>query len=53
MNHDGQVNITDVNEIIDALLTGMPYDATFDVSGDGEFSIWDVNALIDLILQRK
>ena len=52
VNHDGQVNITDVNEIIDALLTGMPYDATFDVSGDGEFSIWDVNALIDLILQR-
>lgn len=53
VNHDGQVNITDVNELIDAMLTGTGDGATFDVNCDGEVSIWDVNTLIDLILQRR
>ena len=50
VNHDGEVNIADVNAVIDVILTGaMTYSA--DVNLDGEVNIADVNAVIDAILQ--
>ena len=50
VNHDGEVNIADVNAVIDVILTGtVTYSA--DVNLDGEVNIADVNAVIDAILQ--
>ena len=51
VNHDGEINIADVNAIINAILTlttNVNTDA--DVNGDGEVNIADVNAVIRLIL---
>lgn len=48
VNLDGEVNIVDVNEVIDAILT--TGDTGIDVNGDGELNIVDVNAVIDIIL---
>lgn len=50
VNHDGEVNIADVNAVIEEILSG---DATSsaDVNIDGEVNIADVNAVIDVILQ--
>ena len=49
VNSDGEVNISDVNAVIDMILTGS--NETFgDVNGDGEVNISDVNAVIDIIL---
>ena len=49
VNHDGEVNIADVNALIDRVLCGegdlMPYD----LNGDSEVNIADVNVIIDLI----
>ena len=52
VNGDGEVNISDVNALIDMLLTGQA-DASGDVNGDGEVNIADVNAVIDIILQAR
>ena len=49
VNGDGEVNISDVNAVIDIILSGGG-DAAGDVNGDGEVSISDINALIDIIL---
>lgn len=49
VNLDGEVNIVDVNELIDVLLSGN-FVATDDVNRDGEVNIADVNAVIDIIL---
>ena len=50
VNHDGEVTIADVNDVINYILmgdggTGHPAD----INGDGEVNVADVNALIDLI----
>ena len=50
VNIDGEVNISDVNAVIDLILSDV-VGATGDVNRDGEVNISDVNALIDLILQ--
>ena len=50
VNHDGEVNIADVNAIIDVILTGTITNSA-DVNNDGEVNIADVNAVIDAILQ--
>ena len=50
VNHDGEVNIADVNAIIDVILTGTITNSG-DVNLDGEVNIADVNAVIDVILQ--
>ena len=50
VNHDGEVNIADVNALIDAVLSGKGARDPFDVNGDGEVSIADVNTLMDVIL---
>ena len=50
VNHDGEVNIADVNALIDMILmSGLSPDG--DVNRDGEVNIADVNAVIDLILR--
>ena len=50
VNGDGSVNIADVNEVIDMILSGR-YDAIGDVNGDGSVNIGDINALIAIILK--
>ena len=50
VNEDGNVNISDVNAVIDLILSGVT-GVSGDVNSDGEINISDVNALIDLILQ--
>ena len=50
VNGDGEVNISDVSDIIDLILSGRLSDAG-DVNGDGEINITDINAVIDLILK--
>jgi hypothetical protein len=49
VNHDGEVNISDVNCLIDVIL-GTEVQPDCDVNADGEIDIADINALIDLIL---
>ena len=55
VNHDGEVNIADINSIIDIILGGNPNDEMLgcaDVNGDGEVNIADINAVIDIILSH-
>ena len=49
VNGDGEVNISDVNAVIDIILSASMIPAG-DVNGDGEVNISDVNAVIDSIL---
>ena len=49
VNSDGEVNISDINALIDMILSGNS-GSTGDVNSDGEVNISDVNALIDIIL---
>lgn len=50
VNHDGEVNIADVNAVIEEILSGGVAPSA-DVNIDGEVNIADVNAVIDVILQ--
>lgn len=50
VNEDAVVNISDVNVIIHAVLTG-EVDPDLDVNGDGDVNITDINAIINIILQ--
>ena len=53
VNHDGEVNVADINTIINIILGGNVDDQTrkrADVNGDGEINIADVNALLAIIL---
>ena len=50
VNGDGEVTISDVNAVIDLILSGDSLPAA-DVNCDGEVTISDINAVIDLILQ--
>ena len=50
VNGDGEVNISDVNSLIDIVLSGSTENDAADVNNDGEINISDVNALIDIIL---
>ncbi len=49
VNGDGEVSISDVNAVIDAILSGENNPAA-DVNNDGEVNIADINATIDAIL---
>lgn len=51
VNCDGSVNISDVNEVIDAILSGAEFDSAFDVNGDGTVNISDINTIIAIILK--
>lgn len=49
VNHDGEVNIADVNAAIDVILGGGSNTAA-DVNNDSEINIADINVVIDIIL---
>ena len=49
VNGDGEVNISDVNAVINFILSGQATTAG-DVNKDGEVNIADINAVIDIIL---
>lgn len=49
VNGDGEVNISDINTIIDIILTGK-LNLNGDVNDDGEVNISDVNVIINIIL---
>ena len=49
VNGDGEVNITDVNAMIDFILSSSD-NPIADVNGDGEINISDVNEVISIIL---
>ena len=54
VNHDGEINIADVNATLDLIMGGhisASSVANNDVNGDGEVNIADVNAIIDRIMQ--
>ena len=51
VNGDGEVNISDISDIIDLILSGQ-ISAGGDVNGDGEVNITDINAVIDVILSH-
>ncbi|MBQ6079194.1 MAG: dockerin type I repeat-containing protein [Muribaculaceae bacterium] len=50
VNGDGEVNISDVNAVIDAILSSSSGNEAADVNKDGEVNISDINAVIDIIL---
>ena len=52
VNHDGEVNIADINAVIHIILSGGEVSVA-DVNGDGEANIADVNAVIDEIFKTK
>lgn len=49
INGDGSVNISDVNLVIDAILTGRFFNDA-DINSDGSINISDINMLINMIL---
>lgn len=50
VNHDGEVNIVDVNDIITVILGGNPVNEA-DVNSDGDINIADVNNIINILLE--
>ena len=52
VNHDGEVNIADINAVIHAILSGIE-DSSYDVNRDGEVNIGDINTLVDRILGNE
>ena len=53
VNHDGEVNISDVNAVIGIILGGSQDGYSGDVNHDGEINISDINYLIDIILGKQ
>ncbi len=51
-NHDGNVDIADVNAAIDMMLGKTSTDMIVDMNNDGSVDIADVNAMIDLMLGK-
>ena len=49
INDDGEVDVTDVVELIDMVLAGST-DPSGDINGDGEVDVTDVVELIDMVL---
>lgn len=50
LNHDGAVNVCDVNLVLDDILTTGGTTLTLDVNDDGAVNVGDVNAILDRIL---
>jgi len=51
VNSDGEVNISDINALIDMILSGNA-DVKGDINRDHEVNVSDINALIDIILNQ-
>ena len=52
LNDDGEVDVTDVVELIDLVLSGST-DPAADINGDGEVDVTDVAELIDMVLSGE
>ena len=52
MNYDGEVNISDANAIVDAILVGKQR-SRYDMNDDQEVNIADINVVINNILKTK
>ena len=52
LNGDGEVDVTDVVELIDMVLAGST-DPAGDINGDGEVDVTDVVELIDMVLSGE
>ena len=52
VNGDGTVNITDINYVINIILSGAAAPASADVNGDGTVNISDINMIISIILSN-
>lgn len=52
-NHDGNVDIADVNAAIDMMLGKTSTDMIVDMNNDGSVDIADINAMIDLMLGKN
>ena len=52
LNDDGEIDVTDVVELIDMVLSGT-YDKVADINGDGEVDVTDVVELIDMVLSGE
>ena len=50
VNGDDKVNISDVTDLIDIILGGLPSNSAADVNSDGKVNISDVTDVIDIIL---
>ena len=50
VNNDGVVNISDINVLVNMILTNNQSPAG-DVNGDGQVNISDINATINIILK--
>ena len=52
-NHDNEINISDINQVINAIVMDLSTPSSLkvnDINRDGEISISDLNVLIDKIL---
>ena len=52
VNHDGEVNIADINAVIHAIISDIE-DSSHDVNRDGEVNIGDINTLVDRIMGNE
>ena len=53
LDGDGEVSITDVAQLVNVILQGLPQNAdarTYDINDDGEITVADVNELVAMIL---
>lgn len=56
INGDGDVSITDVMKLVDAILTGVPQNvdaSIYDTNGDGYVTVTDVTLLVNIILSSN
>ena len=55
VNHDGEINVSDANMVIDYIMRGAMTRGALsvgDVNGDGEININDINMIINIILNH-
>ena len=52
-NGDGVINVSDVTNLVDLLLSGEELPAYIDVNGDGNVNVSDVSVLIDQLLSEN
>ena len=52
VNGDGEVDISDVTDLIDIILGGLAGNSAADVNGDGKVNIGDVTDVIDILLKK-
>ncbi|MBO4800645.1 MAG: hypothetical protein J5545_02130 [Bacteroidaceae bacterium] len=53
VNHDGKVNVVDYQVIINHVLNGDDYVASYDLNNSGSVTVSDATAIADLIIEGK